>query len=105
MPWETSRRRETLPANWPELVAAVKARSGGRCEFPLPSGRRCPRRGDGGVDHIVPNNDHSMSNLRDSCKRHHGSKSSAEGLAARKAKGAPVKRFGQERHPRDRRPT
>jgi hypothetical protein len=104
MPWETSRRRERLPSNWPQLVKAVRARSGGRCEFLLPSGRRCPRRADGGVDHKIPNDDHSMSNLRDSCKHHHGKKSSAEGLAAREAnKPRPHLRFGQEPHPRSRR--
>jgi hypothetical protein len=57
------------------------------------------------VDHIDPGDDHRLTNLRDSCKTHHGKKSSAEGLAARKAKSAPVKRFNQERHPRDRRDT
>ena len=104
MGWETSKRRERLPSNWPALVKAVHARSGMRCEFPLRSGKRCPRYADGGVDHIVPNDDHSMSNLRDSCEHHHGRKSSAEGLAAREAnKPQPYKRFGQEPHPRSRR--
>lgn len=101
MGWETSDRRERLPSNWPQLVKIVRKRSGGRCEFLLPSGKRCPRKGDGGVDHIVNDDNHSLENLRDTCKHHHGKKSSAEGLAAREAnKGLPVKRFPPGRHPR-----
>lgn len=103
MGWETSKRRERLPSNWKQLCDAVHLRSGGRCEFRLPSGKRCPRKADGGVDHEIPNDDHSLTNLRDSCKHHHGKKSSAEGLAARMKNSGPVKRFNQERHPRDRR--
>jgi len=103
MPWNTSNRRSRLPSNWKQLCEAVHARSGWRCEFSLPSGARCPRKADGGVDHIIANDDDSLTNLRDSCQHHHGKKSSAEGLAAREAKKPrPVKRFGQERHPRDR---
>lgn len=100
MAWSTSERRLSLPKNWPDLIRAVKKRSGGRCEFELPSGARCPRKNGGGVDHITPNNDHSMSNLRDSCPHHHGKKSSAEGLAARAAKAKPVVRFPAGEHPR-----
>ena len=80
--WKGSNRRERLPANWAALVKAVHARSGDRCEFVLPSGARCPRKADGGVDHRIPNDDHSMTNLRDSCQHHHGKKSSAEGNEA-----------------------
>lgn len=105
MGWETSDRRTRLPADWKQRTEFVHERSGRRCEFRLPSGKRCPRYADGGVDHIVNDDNHDYSNLRDSCQHHHGKKSSAEGLAARKAKGAPVKRFNQEPHPRSRRPT
>lgn len=101
MPWDTSDRRLSLPPDWAERTKKVHERSGRRCEFPLPSGKRCPRYADGGVDHIVPNNDHSYSNLRDSCKTHHGRKSSAEGHAAKAAKkDSAVKRFGAGPHPR-----
>jgi hypothetical protein len=96
--WQGSQRRFRLPKNWAELVATVHRRSGMRCEFVLPSGRRCPRRATGGVDHIIPNDDHSLSNLRDSCQHHHGRKSSAEGAAAKAEYLRPVN--PPERHPR-----
>lgn len=101
MGWETSDRRLRLPKNWRTLCREVHKRSGRRCEFLLPSGARCPRTADGGVDHIIAGDDHRMSNLRDSCQAHHGKKSSAEGLAAREArKGGPVARFTAGEHPR-----
>ena len=101
MPWSTSNRRARLPKNWPELCRIVRKRSGGRCEFRLPSGARCPRRGDGGVDHIINDDDHSLSNLRDSCATHHGRKSSEEGRIAKAAKkSGPVIRFPAGEHPR-----
>ncbi|MEU7570315.1 hypothetical protein [Micromonospora sp. NPDC049240] len=37
------------------------------------------------VDHIIPGNDHSRSNLRALCEWHHDKKSGAEGAAARAA--------------------
>jgi 5-methylcytosine-specific restriction protein A len=84
--WDESDRRERLPDNWPELVVAVKRRAGGQCQWKLPkTGKRCPRRGTD-VDHRVPGDDHSMSNLQLLCPHHHGMKSSAEGRAAKRAK-------------------
>lgn len=94
--WQGSDRRVRLPDNWNELCRAVHKRSGMRCEFPLPSGARCPRPANGGVDHKIPNDDHSLDNLRDSCQHHHGKKSSAEGNAA-KNRPAPKR---TEKHPR-----
>lgn len=96
--WRGSNRRQRLPKNWPELVAEVHRRSGRRCEFVLPSGGRCPRYADGGVDHIVADDNHALSNLRDSCHHHHGRKSSAEGAAAKAKFRRPVNL--PERHPR-----
>jgi hypothetical protein len=95
--WKGSDRRERLPANWAELVKTVKIRSGGRCEFRLRSGARCPRPGDGGVDHVQRGDDHRLENLRDSCQDHHGKKSSAEGNEAKKTRKV-IKR--PETHPR-----
>lgn len=83
--WRGSDRRERLPDNWPALCKIIHDRSGYRCEFMLPSGNRCPRRADGGVDHIERGDDHRIENLRDSCQAHHGRKSSQEGHDAKAA--------------------
>jgi 5-methylcytosine-specific restriction enzyme A len=83
--WKDSDRHDRLPDNWAELTRIIHDRSGYRCEFKLPSGGRCPRRADGGVDHIERGDDHRIENLRDSCKAHHGRKSSQEGHDAKAA--------------------
>jgi 5-methylcytosine-specific restriction protein A len=86
--WETSDRKSRLPKNWPQLVAKVKKRAGGRCEWRLPrSGKRCPRDGVD-VDHIRNNDNHDLSNLRLLCETHHDRKSSGEGRKARADKRA-----------------
>lgn len=91
MAWDASDRKSRLPSNWGALVRAVKKRAKERsklgieqCEKRLPSGNRCPRLGTD-VDHIIPNDDHGMNNLRLLCAHHHGIKSSAEGRQARAA--------------------
>lgn len=97
--WAGSNRRGRLPANWPQIVAAVHARSGGKCEVWSKSrNRRCGRPADGGVDHVTPNDDDSMDNLQDTCRWHHRAKTAQEGNAAKAAK----KDFGKlppEPHP------
>lgn len=101
--WEGSDRRETLPADWRTVVVpAVRARSGGRCEWKIDpkagNFRRCPNRADGGVDHYKGRENHDLNSLRDSCSMHHNAKSSAEGNAAKQARAA--SRFRpKERHP------
>lgn len=91
MTWDTSDRRQRLPENWGALVRAVKRRAretspagNEQCEWHLPSRKRCPRKGTD-VDHIQPNDNHSLSNLRLLCPHHHGKKSSQEGFQARRA--------------------
>lgn len=91
MSWDSSDRRQRLPENWGALCRAVKARAKAtsplgieQCEFRLPSRKRCPRRGTD-VDHRIPNDDHSLKNLRLLCSHHHGQKSSKEGAEARRA--------------------
>jgi hypothetical protein len=96
--WQGSDRRQRLPDNWPTLAREVHKRSGWQCEFKLPSGRRCPRRADGGVDHIQNDDNHDLKNLRDTCHHHHGKKSSQEGATA-KAEIAELKRRPAEQHP------
>lgn len=88
MAWEGSDRRERLPYDWPERVAAVKLRDQGRCTWKLPSRKRCPRRGTD-VDHRQPGDDHSLDNLQLLCLHHHGKKTAREGLAGRRKRRAP----------------
>lgn len=88
MPWEGSDRRERLPSDWPERVAAVKTRDQGRCTWRLPSHKRCPRRGTD-VDHRQPGDDHSLDNLQLLCPAHHGKKTAQEGLQGRRKRRAP----------------
>jgi 5-methylcytosine-specific restriction protein A len=80
--WEGSDRKDRLPDNWPRLVAAVKKRAGGRCEWRLKSHKRCPRPGTD-CDHKVAGDNHDMSNLQWLCAHHHARKSSMEGRKAK----------------------
>lgn len=83
MPWETSDRRERLPADWPAIVARIKKRDGNRCRWILEkTKRRCPRDGTQ-VDHRIPGDNHADSNLQLLCDFHHGKKSAKEGHEAR----------------------
>lgn len=91
MSWDSSDRRQRLPENWGSLVRAVKTKAKAtsrlgieQCQARLPSGARCPRVGTD-VDHVIPNDDHSLKNLRLLCPTHHGKKSSKEGAEARRA--------------------
>ena len=82
MPWETSNRRERLPADWQARRRFVLERCGHRCEWMISRGERCPDRATD-VDHIKPGDDHSFRNLRGLCSKHHARKSSSEGWWAR----------------------
>lgn len=62
MSWDTSDRRDRLPANWPTLVARVKRRAHGRCEDKAHA-QGCDGRGRD-VDHIQQGDDHSLTNLQ-----------------------------------------
>ena len=95
--WAGSDRKSRLPADWPLLRRIVRDRSGGRCEVIKKNGRRCWDAATD-CDHIVPGDDHSLSNLRDICTWHHRQKSSAEGNAAKAAYRAQLK-HPVETHP------
>lgn len=56
-------------------------RDGYRCTVKLTYGERCPEPATD-VDHIVPNDDHSLDNLRAICEWHHDKKSGSEGARA-----------------------
>jgi len=99
--WAGSDRRSRLPANWPAIRVEILKRDGHRCTWLFRPGQRCPKRIDLQVDHIIPNDDHSPSNLRTLCETHHNWKSAREGVAAKAAKKATIdsKFRRQEAHP------
>jgi len=84
MGWESSNRKHRLPSNWWALRAQVLRRAHNQCEV-INDGIRCTNIANE-VDHIIPGDDHSLSNLRAICTDHHKVKSSQEGNAARKKK-------------------
>lgn len=83
--WTNSDRAARLPANWPALREYVRRRAGDQCEV-IDNGHRCTRRGSD-CDHIEAGDNHHPDNLRWTCRDHHKVKSSAEGIAARRARG------------------
>lgn len=86
MAWETSDRRERLPADWADRVKQVWKRDKGQCTWKLPSGARCPRRGSD-VDHRKNDDNHDLRNLQLLCRHHHDKKTQSEawfGRAKRK---------------------
>lgn len=83
MGWETSNRKERLPADWSTRRVRVLRRDGYKCQARDSLGVKC---GDPAnqVDHVQHGDDHSLDNLQALCRWHHARKSSAEGLTARK---------------------
>lgn len=98
--WQGSDRRERLPANWQTIRKQVHRRDESRCAVPLPSGKRCNEPATD-VDHIINNDDHSLSNLRCICDWHHKAKSAREGAMAynAKMKHSRQKFRREEKHP------
>ena len=98
--WAGSDRRDRLPADWSKIRSRVLKRDGHRCTHTDEDGARCHSRATD-VDHIIPGDDHSSSNLRSLCAYHHQKKSGREGgaaLAAKKRRNA--QKFKRvERHP------
>lgn len=99
MGWETSDRRQRLPAAWPKIRGKILKRDGHRCTH-TEYGIRCDRRASE-VDHIEAGDDHRDANLRSLCTEHHASKSGREGGTASAQKRAEIgKRYRRtERHP------
>ncbi|QKT06065.1 HNH endonuclease [Gordonia sp. X0973] len=87
----TSGRRERLPRNWKRLRLVVLHRDNHTCA-------EC-----GGVashvDHIVPNDDHSLSNLRALCASCHNRKTGREGGQAKARNQRKNGRFDAGPHP------
>lgn len=92
MPWQNdpdARRRSAATYQDPEYLrnkAAVRRRSGGRCEH-MEGGTRCGSRDGVQCDHIQPvsqGGSHALANLRDLCTPHHNSKTASEGKGFRR---------------------
>ena len=94
MTWDGSGRRDRLPANWPTIRAAVLHRDHNTCQL---RGRRCTVIATD-VDHVIPGDDHSMSNLQAACGPCHREKSAREGGTAASRRAA-LGRAPAERHP------
>jgi len=81
-PWQGSTRRERLPSDWGTRRLIVLRRDKGICYL-------CGGSGADTVDHIVPGDDHSLTNLaavHDRIAPHcHRAKSSKEGQQAQAA--------------------
>lgn len=96
MPWANrpgGSRRSPLPANWSQLRAMCFHRDGYRCVATTLQGERCPERATD-CDHIGPHDDHSLSNLRSLCHRHHALITARQAAAARPRRNRP-----KEQHP------
>jgi len=96
MAWDkTPGTRRDLPPDWHRLVQKCKAAAGGRCEWILPSGRRCPRDGEE-ADHYGQAWEHNK--LRWLCSHHHKIHTQRQAQRARsKASGRPKPK--KQRHP------
>lgn len=96
MAWDTSDRKERLPADWTSRRVRVLRRDGYKCQARDSRGVQC---GDPAnqVDHIEPGDDHDYDNLQSLCRWHHARKSSAEGRAARKPRA--TQKRAPEAHP------
>lgn len=94
MAWDrTPGARRDLPPDWHRIVQKVKTAAGGRCEWILPSGRRCPRDGTD-ADHYGQPWEHNK--LRWLCPKHHKDRTAKQALAARMG---PKKKPKKQRHP------
>jgi 5-methylcytosine-specific restriction protein A len=98
--WIGSDRRKRLPPNWEkEIRPRILARDGYACtHIRQDTMRRCNDRANQ-VDHVVPGDDHSDSNLTSLCAYHHLKKSSSEGGRASSAARARRRKATPRRHP------
>lgn len=88
MSWETSNRKQRLPADWQKRRRRILRRDRGICYV-------CGQPGADGVDHVLRGDDHGDENLAAIHQRPcHAQKSSREGRAAQ-----PKQRRTPEPHP------
>lgn len=101
--WRGSKRRERLPANWPEICRTVRETYGESCYI-------CEHPHVSDIDHVHRGDDHTLANLRPICGSNcgyckaenrtpcHAAKSSREGGQAAQA-AKPKRTRPAERHP------
>jgi 5-methylcytosine-specific restriction enzyme A len=85
VPWESSDRRQELPADWATLRNQALERDHFRCVWPgrwKPENLRCNRPATD-VDHVKRGNDHRLSNLQSLCPQHHAAKTAKESAEVR----------------------
>lgn len=73
--WQGSTRRDRLPRDWRALCTATYTQYGHVCYL---CGEYASQ-----IDHVIPGDDHELTNLRPICVRCHGRKSGREGGIAR----------------------
>ena len=95
MAWQGSNRRAELPPDWAKRRKACLDAAGGRCQWILPSGARCPREATDADHKSDPLNHDDLQAL---CRTHHNRKTGEEARAARAKKGS-AKRPKETRHP------
>ena len=88
MTWSNNKspRAARLPSNWQRLRTDVLRRDGYRCQALDALGWDLCDAPATHVDHVVPGDNHDPDNLQSMCAPCHHRKTSAEGLAARRAK-------------------
>ena len=96
MAWSTSDRKQRLPHNWTAIRKAVKTRAKGKCEATTHH-PKCPGWGSD-ADHIIPGDDHSMSNLQWLSGACHMAKTNRE-TAARNSQRKAARSRPTEQHP------
>ena len=106
MPWSTSNRRATLPADHHARRARAYREAQGHCQW-VENGQRCNtyaplhKRGNqpaGHGDHIIASGPDTPDNYQWLCPPHHYRKSALEGAQARKAQPS-RKHREPEQHP------
>jgi 5-methylcytosine-specific restriction protein A len=96
MAWSTSDRRLRLPKSWPAIRRQVIRRDRGRCQAQVHA-PGCDGHGTE-VDHIIPGDNHDLSNLMLLSSACHRAKTARES-AARNAARAAMRRRPAEQHP------
>jgi 5-methylcytosine-specific restriction protein A len=82
-PWADSTRRQRLPDDWSRIRIQALNRDGWLCRWVrADTGNECLLAATD-VDHIVPGDNHELSNLQALCAHHHARKSAREGARAR----------------------
>ena len=97
MAWDTSRRREGLPGDWPRRRARAIKRAGGRCEYVSERTLlRCKREATD-ADHRTDRDNHD--DLQALCGIHHQRKTQQEAATAYRERYMKGRKRAPEKHP------